>query len=490
MKSTRFVLTAFLLIWTRVSIAQMQDSNWYFGVEGAGLDFNQCSPQVVQDGLPDHVTFEGAASISDPSTGELLFYANGWNIYNRERQLMSNGSVGITNSLAQIVIVPWPGTLTKYFVVMPELQGGIEWMPAHQIAYKLHYAIVDMALDGGAGGVESKYHILPQATHCEFITAVRNSNQVDFWLIGHEFNSNRFFVYSVTELGIAAVPTFYPVGPFVSTPQAGTPNSSHFDAVGSMRANSRGTHLAFTTMYNAITCVVDFDPTTGVVSAPMELDIDGSSYGVSFSNDGSKLYVGARDQGTDFIHGRLLQFDLDGEDQVAVQASMTSIHSYPGSGGYVTLKLGPDGGLYVAKTGTPTDEYVAVVNEPDQLGPLCGYVEDYLYVGLSGSWSLDNSIEYGHDCRTVQLEELPSHDPCDQVEISIANRTAQLKWGATNMFDQIELRSLDGRISHGLSISTGQREARISLAAEAVGIYMLSLRGPTCNYTQKVLLSK
>jgi hypothetical protein len=42
----------------------------------------------------------------------------------------------------------------------------------HQIAYKLHYAIVDMALDGGAGGVESKYHILPQATHCEFITAV------------------------------------------------------------------------------------------------------------------------------------------------------------------------------------------------------------------------------------------------------------------------------------------------------------------------------
>jgi hypothetical protein len=130
MKSTRFVLTAFLLIWTRVSIAQMQDSNWYFGVEGAGLDFNQCSPQVVQDGLPDHVTFEGATSISDPSTGELLFYANGWNIYNRERQLMSNGSVGITNSLAQIVIVPWPGTLTKYFVVMPELQGGIEWMPA------------------------------------------------------------------------------------------------------------------------------------------------------------------------------------------------------------------------------------------------------------------------------------------------------------------------------------------------------------------------
>src|SRR5690606_20384494 len=132
------------------------------------------------------------------------------------------------------------------------------------------------------------------------------------WLIGHLYNSNKLFKYAITSAGISSTPTYQNIGPVVETPQAGAPNSSSMDAVGAMRASPDGTRIAFTTAHNGITCVFDFDPTTGSLSSPLQLSIPGGAYGISFSLDASKLYVSGRSpiMGGTYEDGALFQFDL------------------------------------------------------------------------------------------------------------------------------------------------------------------------------------
>lgn len=60
-----------------------QGNNWHFGF-WAGLSFNAGSPpEVLYDGQTS--LYNGVASISD-NEGNLLFYADGYHIWNREHR--------------------------------------------------------------------------------------------------------------------------------------------------------------------------------------------------------------------------------------------------------------------------------------------------------------------------------------------------------------------------------------------------------------------
>ncbi len=52
---------------------QNENNVWIFGPE-LGLDFNGTSPSTIKSKI---IATEGCASISDPTTGRLLFYSNG-----------------------------------------------------------------------------------------------------------------------------------------------------------------------------------------------------------------------------------------------------------------------------------------------------------------------------------------------------------------------------------------------------------------------------
>lgn len=58
-----------------------QNSVWKFGATGAGLDFNNCTPSILTNGINNSIPFEGQSAISDLITGRLLFYTDGYNIY-------------------------------------------------------------------------------------------------------------------------------------------------------------------------------------------------------------------------------------------------------------------------------------------------------------------------------------------------------------------------------------------------------------------------
>lgn len=478
----RFRTTILLLSMAFWAHGQKEDHIWYFGPQGAGLDFSTCAPTVLTDGSADGMAWEGTTGICDGTTGELLFYTSGYRVYNSLRQPMVNGDpVGLSNSLAQMAIVPWPGSLTKYFLVIPEVQGGISWMPNDPAAFSLYYATIDMSLAGGLGAVESKFNVLLTTPHCEFLTVVPHANGTDFWLIAHGFGTNTFFVFAITAAGIAPVPTVQNVGPVVETPQPGAPSSSNIDAVGSIRASPNGTRLAFTTSYNGITCLFDFDANTGTISAPIPLSIPGGAYGISFSPDGSKLFVSVRSpiMSNTFQDGALVQFDLSSGDPNTIQASMSTIHQIVGNGGFATLKLGPDRKLYVARVSSggngDADQYLGVVHEPDQAGSACNYVHNGVWLnGLIGGWGLNNSIEYGHGCG--EDTSLPEKD-CDGLVMSTLNGLYSITFDCGRTIERGVVLTTDGRRVRDLSLTNEGKMATWTMPSVAQGVYLVRLQG-------------
>jgi len=97
--------------------------HWYFGA-GAGIDFS--SGTAVADTNGAMYVEEGSACISD-TLGNLLFYTDGKTIWNRNHNIMPNGSgLLVTGTPAQSsVIVPNHKYNNIYYVFTADgFQGG------------------------------------------------------------------------------------------------------------------------------------------------------------------------------------------------------------------------------------------------------------------------------------------------------------------------------------------------------------------------------
>jgi hypothetical protein len=482
----RTIHSILFLSFTRlVCHGQSEDMVWIFGPGGAGVDFNHCPPTVLTNVPGSGVTFEGAVSISDRYTGALLFYTNGYRAYNADHVPMMNGDpVSLSNTMAQNIIIPRPGSLTHYYIVTPDVQAGLVLNSEYPSAYGINVAEVDMTLDEGLGAVTSKFIPLKPPPNCELLTAIRHANGSSFWLIGHEYGNDHFFVFEIDAAGISPIPTIYPVGPVVDTPQGGTAGASNWDAIGNIRATVDGTKLAFTTFYNGITALFDFDPWTGTVSHPIPLDIGAGGYGICFSPDGSKLYISTRDTAayTVFMGGKILQFDVSSDDPASIQTSMTVIHAQI-VGGCASLKLAPDGRIYSARTGSngtsQGDDHLGVVNFPDQIGLQCGYVHDGLYLGGQfGSWSLNNLFETGNSCGNGQVFQ-HEYSGTQSMTVEVLNGRVFLSWPASTTYDKFTMTASDGRQLFQRAIPLSAYTLDVGSSSWAKGAYLITLHGPS-----------
>ena len=101
----------FLFAGIQHSYAQLESKYWYFGVR-AGIEFSDTGLVALTD-LNSSYPWRagGAASISDEN-GNLLFFSDGMRIYNKEREIMKNGTglfgepVGAYDQ--NVLITPWP----------------------------------------------------------------------------------------------------------------------------------------------------------------------------------------------------------------------------------------------------------------------------------------------------------------------------------------------------------------------------------------------
>ena len=110
----KIVFFVFLLFVSLSTYAQKEANIWYFGYN-AGLDFNSGSPVALTDG--QIYTQEGCASIAN-SSGQLLFYTDGITVWNRNHQIMSNGTglFGHDSSTQSSTIVQKPNSPNLFYI--------------------------------------------------------------------------------------------------------------------------------------------------------------------------------------------------------------------------------------------------------------------------------------------------------------------------------------------------------------------------------------
>ena len=123
-------------------------NNWFFG-RNAGLSFNTGTPVALTGGITSEVNT--TAVISDEE-GNLLFYTGGNTVYNRNHQVMSDGT-GLDaygyNISQQAIIVPHPGINTKFYI----------FTIGEDLSQQLLYHEVDLA-DNTLGRVVIKNKVL------------------------------------------------------------------------------------------------------------------------------------------------------------------------------------------------------------------------------------------------------------------------------------------------------------------------------------------
>ena len=338
-------------------------ANWIFG-DSAGLGFQSTAPTLT--GASGISSYEGCASFSDEN-GTLLLYSDGNTVWNRNHLPVGNGQglMGNKSSSQGVIILPLPGSSTKYYVFTTDaIETGF--------FAGLRYSIVDMGLLNGAGAISpSDKNIFLAPMNSEMITAVQHENGEDYWLLTHQAFSSNFRCYLLTSNGINPVPVISSLGPLLDLP------------TGYIKVSPDRRKLALS--YNQQSArslgIADFDPATGQVSNLYNVPVGPTQqvYGVEFSEDGSKAYFST------FFE--LYQVDLSLGSQAAVVNSLTNIHSVS-SLQLMGLQRGLDGKVYVAGG---LFDMVHSIESPNLPGAACGF--QWASISLNGKkamWGLPN----------------------------------------------------------------------------------------------------
>ena len=156
-----------------------ETENWYFG-DFAGLSFAPLEdPNILSNS--DMVAPAGCSSISDIS-GDLQFYTNGIDIWNKDHVIMDNGSglVGYEDAMQNSIIIPIAGIQGRYYVFTVG-SGG------------LFYSIVDMNLNGNLGAVTQKNVSVIPRPNMGKLSAVHHADGQSIWVITTRKNVDNEF---------------------------------------------------------------------------------------------------------------------------------------------------------------------------------------------------------------------------------------------------------------------------------------------------------
>ena len=303
---------------TTVVFAQKEANHWVIG-EYAGLDFNPGEPVVFSSQVNTRFS---PVSISDRTTGELLFYSDGLTLWNRDHEVMLNGN-DINGSAPRFfqhcIAVPLPSDPSRYYLFTLAASTG------EQLYHRLFYSVIDMSLDNGRGGVvEPLKNVDADMTLLAAkITAIPHANDKDYWLVTHSAVGNEFYVNLVTEAGIQQPDT-------VATGSSYEVRPPRERVTGYIKASPNGQKIAVSHFFTRPPApytdpvedgwpfeVFDFDPATGKITSPVYLGHFIYQAGISFSPDNSKLYLLGIDD-KDVFH----QFDINAENMIASKTEL------------------------------------------------------------------------------------------------------------------------------------------------------------------------
>jgi len=334
--------------------------NWYFG-HYAGLDFSTGVPLADFNARINETidASEGCVTQSD-NNGNLLFYSDGFNVWNADHQRMDPANHELTSfncgnqySCVQAALaVPDPSDAKRYYLfTLPSTENYTTCMYNDFFAY----SIIDFNnnLLGEVTNINTQI-ILPASSQiAEHITAIPQCGGLGYWIIVHNRNNQAnpqdFFVFSLTAAGLSTAISY----------NSGVDG----DFTGHIKASPDGTKIAYEG--NGSVYVYPFDNLTGVIS-PGTLILSENCRGLSFSPNSNLLYITP-----DWPYQTsIIQFNLT-NFPIFTQTIVANNLPY----GWNTLALGPDDKIYVS---LHLYDHLGVINYPNitnsnNLTNECGY---------------------------------------------------------------------------------------------------------------------
>lgn len=445
------------------SFAQNPEANrtniWYFG-NGAGLDFSSGSPVPITDGALH--SYEGGGSICDLD-GHLLFYTDGDTVWTRLHQSMPNGTgllgCGNYGSSAQNgLIVPKPGSETLYYIFTNDcLENFCE--------AGLRYSVVDMSLNGGLGDVTEKNIPMLQPS-TEALAATKHANGVDYWLMGHEYNTNRFFCYLLSENGVSNEPVISEIGLTINS------------YINSITFSNKGDKLAMAyDNIGGIDQLFDFNNEIGILISVknlsnLELVPSGMAYTTAFSPDDSKLYFMTSGN---YVYQYCL---MEKADEEAIIATAKVVYLHGDNSAFGQFLQGLDGKIYIA---SQYNDSLSVIQFPNLVAPACNLEPRSFYLGgrqsLLGLTSFVSSLLYNSELVPFDCDNMPSagNESHESALVTFPNPSKGLIQIKLDIDSQGKV-SVHNAIGQPVFISTFRgKEFSLDLSGLASGFYHLTL---------------
>lgn len=500
-----FILSIVLSIYSQNSADIRRTYHWYFG-NGAGLDFSNGEPVEIINSPMEAV--EGCASISD-TCGNLLFYTDGDTVWDRNNNVMPNGTglLGCWSSTQNSLIIPLPGNDSLYYIFLTDCGE-------HLGANGLRYSIVNMNLNSGFGTVIQKNTLL-FAPAMEKLAATYHANNKDIWILGvdrcHIAPCTDFifsyYAFLLTEIGVN--PT-----PIISSSLVHFPKLEdsylRFSHKGDMIAN-----IWHSAIYDYDTIEIGyFNNDLGVITDLIILDSENGDvhyepYGLVFSPDDSKFYASFYDVASDYPdwHSKIYQYDISTYDSASIVSSKTLIHyadsTNPDLPEYLGMQVGSDGRIYIANMNnrglSAYPDTIAVILDPNLSGVACNFVEKGIYIGggsqaglpnfmdsyFNGPWlsPCTTSIENGENLNNISCEiEIYPNPFNDYTELYFKNVNILV-----NEKYDIKLFDLFGHIV--LHTKTNNAYYKIYKGNLKEGIYFLKIQSGNFIYTNKLIIN-
>lgn len=344
-----------------------EGSLWYFGFN-AGVDFRTEPPTILNDGQIWSF-FARPCTISDEN-GDLLFYSDGSTAWNKHHQVMPNGTnltIGLNFLTMPTVIVPDPGDNDLYYLFSANSWNG-------QALSGLHYAIVDMSADGGNGDIIQKNIDLKNPT-TELLSVVNHADDKSFWVMGHEWRTDKFYAYHITDTGIEG-PVISQIGAVYSFfPDDLFPESMCFSPDGTMLAVAAGGKIQ----------LFDFNSNTGILSNVRTIEIPGVGFnGVAFSPNSILMYAS--------VTNGIFQMDVSSGDLTEIKDSAIIVGTV--SRNILTdLQLAYNGQIYCARGGGDCCQDVIAIRNPNVKGLGCNFVSNGLAIPNDAVYGLPTAVQ-------------------------------------------------------------------------------------------------
>lgn len=433
----------FLLTFQGFAQEYKRTYNWYFG-DSAGISFSTNPPTALTDGKM--FTWEGCATISD-TNGNLLFYTNGEKVWNKNHQLMENGTLlkGSMDATQSSIIIPQPGNDSLFYLFTVDALGQFNGF---------QYSVVNIQANSGLGKVSVK-NIKLLTPVCEKITATRHQNGRDVWVMVHEFKSNKFYAYLLTPQGLNTCAVISAIGSTHFT-------SSVIDAQGDLKFSPDGKKLAV--------CVYDFNQNridlfkfnkvNGTVTDYVPINNVILPYSVELSPNGKFLYATNR-------VNNVYQYNLNVWQSSAIRNSQTDLY-IPKDNLYNyhnVLQLGSDDRIYIALVDS---SFISVINYPDSAGLSCNFQLNGVAIGGKRSlYGLPNFVtsffykpqldfSYQQSCSSNTISFSPATGP-----------TGGLKWYFKNLFTNQTDSSTAISLAHTFT-DTGWYEVKLCGSTDTV----------------------